>query len=89
MNYSDMDKLIIIFFTIAGISLFSFFYILIRVRFLIKKTLKYMSEITYKLDLIEKNKKQIPDAERISKKLKEISEGLKKLSDSIKKIRNL
>lgn len=89
MNYSDTDKLIIIFFSIAGISLLCFFYLLIRVRFLIKKTLKNMNEITYKLNFIEKNKQRIPNAEKISKKLKEISEGLKKLNDRIKKIRNL
>ena len=48
-----------------------------------------MNEITYKLNFIEKNKQRIPNAEKISKKLKEISEGLKKLNDSIKRIRNL
>ncbi len=89
MNYSDSDKLIIILFSIAGISLLCFFYLLIRVRFLIKKTLRNMNEITYKLNFIEKTKRSIPNAEKISKKLKEISEGLKKLNDSIKRIRKL
>ena len=84
MNYSNMDKLTIIFFTAAGISLLFFFYLLIRVRFLIKNIFRNMNEINYKLALIEKNKERIPDFEKISKKLKAISEGLKRLSDSIK-----
>jgi len=89
MNYSDTDKLIIILFSIAGISLLCFFFLLIRVRFLIKKTLRNMNEITYKLKFIEKNRRHIPNVEKISKKLKEISKGLKKLNDSIKRIKNL
>ncbi|MFC1562781.1 hypothetical protein ACFL4Z_01875 [candidate division KSB1 bacterium] len=46
-----------------------------------------MNEINYKLKLIEKNKHQIPDIEKISKKLKELSDKLKSLSKSIKGIK--
>jgi len=46
-----------------------------------------MNEINYNLRLIEKNKHQIPDIEKISIKLKELSDKLKDLSDNIKGIK--
>jgi len=88
MDNMNTDLIIIIFSGILLILLSSFFYLFIRIRILIKRIFKNMSDINYNLRLIEKNKHQIPDIEKISIKLKELSDKLKDLSDNIKGIKN-
>ena len=84
MEYSDLEILAIIFLLISGISILLFFYLLIKIRFSIKEVFKNMTEIAYKLSILEKNKEYNLDIEKIVRKLKEITEGLKRLNNSIK-----
>ena len=84
MNNINIDNITIIFLGIILILLAVFFYVLIRVRILIKSIFKNMNAINLKLKLIGKNKNEIPDIHLISDKLKELSDKLKNLNDIIK-----
>ena len=88
MENLNIDIVTILFLSAPVTALIVFFYLFLKVRFLIKDIFRNINEISYKISLMEKNKEYTVDIQRISHKLREISRELKKLSNNIKGIDN-
>lgn len=83
MEFISLDSVIIAVFVLTAAALCFFIYLFLQVRFIIKDVFRNISEITRKINGMNKNREFFPELERISKKLLAISNELKFLKKTI------